>query len=224
MVSPGREAVSPRAAGAPAAADEHLKRELARELHDQVVQELTTMLIDLENFKHGPIDAQRTVRQVDSIQGSLRLTLGRMRNLLYGLRDEQAWELDFVPSLRVYAIGCRARIGLRVQVRVGRDWPARIRRRPAQHLARIVQEAITNSHRHGRATSVRVGLRVTERGVATLTVRDDGRGLPSEAAASGLGIVGMRERAVLLGGTLAVQGQPGGGVQVRLAFPARSLT
>ena len=72
------------------AADDRVKRELARELHDQVVQDLTAMLIDLENFKRGPFDSQSTVLQVDSVQGSLRTMLGRLRGMLYGLRGEDA--------------------------------------------------------------------------------------------------------------------------------------
>src|SRR5256885_7342518 len=81
--------------------DDRIKRELARELHDQVVQDLTAMLIDLENFKRGPFDSQATVLQVDSVQGGLRTMLGRLRGMLYGLRGEDAMEPDLAESLRI---------------------------------------------------------------------------------------------------------------------------
>src|ERR671931_317162 len=74
------------------AADERVRRELARELHDQVVQELTGTLIDLENFKRRPYDQRAVADQVDQVQSSLRRTLRELRQLLYDLRDEEAWQ------------------------------------------------------------------------------------------------------------------------------------
>src|SRR5215470_18027787 len=126
-------------------ADDRIKRELARELHDQVVQDLTAMLIDLENFKRGPFDSQATVDQVDSVQGGLRTMLGRLRGMLFNLRGEDAWEPDLAESLRIYAVRHHQRTGVRVLVRVARDWPDPIRRTTAQHLLRIVQEAVNNA-------------------------------------------------------------------------------
>jgi two-component system, NarL family, sensor histidine kinase UhpB len=204
-------------------ADEHVKRELARELHDQVVQDLTAMLIDLENFKRGPFDSQATVIQVDSVQGGLRTMLGRLRGMLYGLRGEDGWEPDFAESLRVFAVQYTQRSGVRVLVRVARDWPDPIRRTTAQHLQRIVHEAVGNARQHGGATSVRVNLRLSE-GFVRLTVQDDGRGISSEAGIGpGMGMLGMHERALLLGGTLSVDSPRGGGTTIRVVFPMAAL-
>src|SRR5215471_7688792 len=111
-----------------ASIDDGVKRELARELHDQVVQDLTAMLIDLENFKREPFDSQSTVEQVDSVQGGLRTMLGRLRGMLYGLRNEDAMEHHFADSLRVFAFEYTQQTGVRVLVRVSRDWPDPIRR------------------------------------------------------------------------------------------------
>jgi signal transduction histidine kinase len=209
------------------AADDRIKRELARELHDQVVQDMTAMLIDLENFKHGPFDLQSTVMQVDSVQGSLRAMLGRLRGMLYGLRGEDAWEYDFAETLRVFAVQYAARTGVQVPIRVSRDWPDPIRRTAAQHLSRIVQEAVNNARQHGGATTVRVSLRLTERGLARLTVQDDGHGLPDDddrLSHPGMGMLGMRERALLLGGTLRAESTSGRGTTVRAIFPQSALT
>src|SRR6195256_4885939 len=71
--------------------DDLVRRELARELHDQVVQELTATLIDLENFKRQPFDQKAVATQVDQVQGSLRRTLSELRLMLYDLRDEEEW-------------------------------------------------------------------------------------------------------------------------------------
>jgi two-component system sensor histidine kinase UhpB len=199
--------------------DDRIKRELARELHDQVVQDLTAMLIDLENFKRGPFDSQATVLQVDSVQGGLRTMLGRLRGMLYGLRGEDAWEHDLAETLRIFAVEYSHRTGARVLVRVARDWPDPIRRTTAQHILRVVQEAVHNARRHGGATSVRVSLRLTD-GFARVMIQDDGRGISSEDGANpGLGVLGMRERALLIGGTLSVDSARGRGATVRMLFP-----
>jgi len=210
-----------------AAADEHVKRELARELHDQVVQDMTAMLIDLENFKREPFDSQSTVLQVDSVQGSLRMMLGRLRGMLYGLRGEDTWEPDFADTLRVFAVQYSARTGAQVLIRVSRDWPEPIRRTASQHLARIIQESVNNARLHGGATSIRVSLRLIDQGFARVTIQDDGRGLPGDdegLARSGMGILGMKERALLLGGTLSVDGAAGRGTTVRVLLPLATLT
>jgi two-component system, NarL family, sensor histidine kinase UhpB len=204
--------------------DDRVKRELARELHDQVVQDLTAMLIDLENFKRGPFDSQSTVVQVDSVAGGLRTMLGRLRGMLYGLRDEDAWEPDLAENLRVFAVRHSQRTGVRVLVRVARDWPDPIRRTTAQHLQRIAQEAVNNACLHGRATSVRVSLRLIDGGFARVTVQDDGRGISTDdGMVPGMGMLGMRERAMLIGGTLSVECPRGGGTTVRVVFPQAAL-
>lgn len=204
--------------------DDRVKRELARELHDQVVQDLTAMLIDLENFKRGPFDSQSTVVQVDSVAGGLRTMLGRLRGMLYGLRDEDAWEQDFAENLRIFAVRCSQRTGVRVLVRVARDWPDPIRRTTAQHIQRIVQEAVNNACLHGRATSIRVTVRLIDGVFARVTVQDDGRGISTDdGTLPGMGMLGMRERAMLIGGTLSVESPRGGGTTIRVVFPRAAL-
>jgi signal transduction histidine kinase len=200
--------------------DREIRRELARELHDEVVQELTAMLVDLENFKRQPFDHQGAVRQFDSIQGSLRTMLGGLRRLLYGLREEAAEE-DFADTVRVFAVRLRQRTGIKVQVRVSRDWPDPIRRSAARHLYRIVQEATTNARLHGGASSVRICLKVVD-SEAIITVQDDGRGLGGDGMQDGMGLLGMHERALLLGGSLTVEGQERG-TCVRLVVPQSAL-
>ncbi|HZV52054.1 MAG TPA: ATP-binding protein [Candidatus Dormibacteraeota bacterium] len=202
-----------------------IKRELARELHDQVVQDLTTMLVELEVFKIGGIDRQATLQQIEAVQGSLRGVLGRLRGLLYGLRGEESWESGFVGSLRTFADQHRARTGTRVLVRASQGWPDPIRRPAAHHLRGIVQEATTNAQRHGAASSVWVTLGVDGPDLALVTIRDDGRGLAGDVLSRpGLGLLGMRERALLLGGRLAVRSRPARGTSVRVVVPRAALT
>lgn len=201
---------------------DRVRRELARELHDQVVQELTATLIDLENFKKRPYDEDLVAVQVDQVQGSLRRTLRELRELLYNLRDEEAWQLSFMTSLRELARAYAERWGMKINVSVDGDWPARIRSSAAKHLQRIILEAVNNARLHGGAASVWISL-LAESDQARITILDDGRGLDPHAVGSGMGMLGMRERAALLGGSITVESAPDQGTLVRLDFPSSSL-
>jgi signal transduction histidine kinase len=201
-----------------------VRRELARELHDQVVQELTSTLIDLENFKRRPYDAQSVAFQVDQVQGSLRRTLGELREMLYRLRDEETWQPTFTATLRDFATHYSERTGVRISVAVDGDWPLSIRSAAANQLQRIVHEAVNNARLHGGARSVRISL-TADADRARVTVLDDGRGLdPYYAEAAGLGILGMRERALLLGGSVTVERAAERGTLVRVDFPMAALS
>jgi signal transduction histidine kinase len=203
--------------------DEHVRHELARELHDQVVQELTATLVDLENFKRQPYDQQAVVDEVDQVQGSLRRALLELRQVLYDLRDEDAWQAGFMSSLQDFARRYDERRGVTVSVVADGDWPSRIRSVAAKHLQRIIHEAVTNAQQHGGARSVCVSL-LADAELARVTILDDGKGLdPDVAEGSGMGILGMRERTLLLGGSLTVERAPGRGTLVRVDFPRSAL-
>jgi signal transduction histidine kinase len=203
--------------------DDRVRRELARELHDQVVQELTATLIDLENFKRQPYDQTTVANQVDQVQGSLRRTLSELRLMLYDLRDEEEWQPGFMASLRDFAVRFDSRTGVQISVAVGGDWPASIRSPAAKQLERIIHEAVNNARLHGGARSIRLSL-LAEGDLARVTILDDGRGLdPDHGEDSGMGILGMRERALLLGGSITVERAPDQGTLVRIDFPRAAL-
>jgi two-component system sensor histidine kinase UhpB len=107
-----------------------------------------------------------------------------------------------------------------VRVPVARRLEEGMKVTPEEELViyRVAQEAMTNVARHAEATQVWLELRTAGDGLI-LTVGDDGRGLPDGAAASTQGIRGMRERAMLVGATLAVDNRPGGGTVVELSIP-----
>jgi signal transduction histidine kinase len=202
---------------------DHVRRELARELHDQVVQELTATLVDLENFKRQPYDEQAVVDEVDQVQGSLRRALQELRQLLSDLRDEEAWQVSFMSSLQDLARRCDERTGVSISVVADGDWPSRIRSAAAKHLQRIIHEAVNNACLHGGARSIWVSL-LAEAEQARVTILDDGQGLdPDLAEGFGMGILGMRERALLLGGSITVERAPERGTLVRVDFPRTML-
>jgi two-component system, NarL family, sensor histidine kinase UhpB len=201
-------------------AETEVKRKLARELHDSVAQILTLMVVDMENFKLDQAGQQHVVQKVDSLQESTREVLHNLRQVLYDLREEPSTESGFVTQVRALLTRFEQATGIRSKLKVSGEWPARLSSGTAHNLYRIVEEALNNVRMHSGAARVDVLLGARDDGVE-LTVRDDGRGLPPADGGrrQGMGMMGMRERAVLLGGELDVTSNGSGGTTVRAVFP-----
>lgn len=208
------------------AVEADVKHFIARELHDQVVQTLTTMLMDLESFKAEQSGRMSVQDEVSLLQDSVRGALNQIRTLLYDLRGHSFADTDFVESVRTSLVAVfEKRTGIRVTLSVASSWPTALSPRAAMNLYRAVQEALNNVRLHSGARSVHIGLEMSSEGEAIVTVADDGQGLEEERRAErpGLGLVGMRERAALLGGDLSIRSEPGRGTVVRLALPQEGL-
>ncbi|HKA50006.1 MAG TPA: sensor histidine kinase, partial [Candidatus Dormibacteraeota bacterium] len=186
-------------------AESKVKRRLARELHDSVAQILTLMVVDMENFKLDQAGQDHLVKRVDSLQESTREVLRKIRKVLYELREEPSTDSNFVQQVRTLLNGFEYSTGISSRLKVDTGWPARLSGATAYHLIRIVEEALNNVRLHSGAASVDVQLEAIDDGVS-LVVRDDGRGLlgTDGSRRPGMGVMGMRERAVLLGGELNV--------------------
>jgi len=200
--------------------ESEVKRKLARELHDSVAQILTLMVVDMENFKLDQAGQQQVIQKVDSLQESTREVLHNLRQVLYDLREEPSTESGFVGQVRTLLTRFERATGIRSKLGVSSEWPARLSAGTAHNLYRIVEEALNNVRMHSGAGHVDVLLGAHEEGVE-LTVRDDGRGLPHADGdrRQGMGMMGMRERAVLLGGELDVTSNGSGGTIVKAVFP-----
>jgi two-component system sensor histidine kinase UhpB len=200
--------------------ESEVKRELARELHDSVAQILTLMVVDMENFKLDQAGQHTVVQKVDSLQESTREVLHNLRQVLYDLREEPSTESGFVQQVRTLLMRFEGSTGIRSKLKVSSEWPARLSSGTAHNLYRIVEEALNNVRMHSGAARVDVLLGAVSGGVE-LTVRDDGHGLPAADGArrQGMGMMGMRERAVLLGGELDVTSNGRGGTTVKAVFP-----
>jgi two-component system sensor histidine kinase UhpB len=210
-------------------AAEPLGRLLARELHDSVAQTLSAMLLELENFRLEQHGRAGVLRQVDLLEQSTRKALADLRALLVELRSQQSSEEDLVRLVRH---GMLERQGRRRQVEFGLnvapDWPERIPAVAAMELYHIVAEAIDNGIRHSAAKRIEVSLGLGLGGqLAALTITDDGRGLPKHgdpSSGEGLGILGMRERAALLGGDVRLEDGPEGrGTSVQVTVPIAAV-
>jgi two-component system sensor histidine kinase UhpB len=183
------------------AAQEEERKRIARELHDEVGQVLTGVMLQLDDA-----DAREAVRQ----------SLDDVRRIARELRPETLDDLGLLSALRALS-NTAAHQGLRVerQLDIGD-----LRLRPEVELAvyRVAQESLTNVMRHADAKEVLVALQQVD-GSQRLVVRDDGRGLPAGDGQAGAGIAGMSERALHVGGRLTVASDPGAGTEVRMDIP-----
>jgi signal transduction histidine kinase len=204
---------------------DEIRRMLARELHDRVAQTLTTMLIELENFKVEQTGNQSALRQLGELQVSTRDVLTNLRRVLYDLRGESGIEEGFAEAVRLLLTRFEERTRVRVSLSVSKSWPSRLGSQAALNLYRIIEEALNNVRMHSDAGLVEVALGPLFGSQLAVSVKDDGRGAESAAGqrAPGMGVLGMQERAVILGGRLEVESTTGGGTTVRAIIPKEQL-
>ncbi len=210
--------------GAATSPDE-LRRLLARELHDRVAQTLTTMLIDLESFKLGQLGNQSALQEIAELQESTRDVLKNLRQVLIDLRGQTALEEDFAEEVRRLLARFKANTQLKVEFAVSSSWPSKIRSQAALDLYRIIEEALTNVRLHSGARSVEVVLGQAFDHQLSIEIKDDGRGTESVTGPRkpGMGLLGMRERALILGGRLELESDVGQGTTVRAILPHEQL-
>jgi signal transduction histidine kinase len=218
------ESASESAYGENTSSSDEIRRVLARELHDRVAQTLTTMLIELENFKVEQTGRQSALRQLGALQDSTRDVLTNLRRVLYDLRGETGIEEGFAEAVLALLARFEERTGVNVRLMVSPIWPSRLRSQASLNIYRIIEEALTNVRLHSGARLVEVALGGLG-GQLAVEVKDDGRGAESGAGdrVPGMGLLGMQERAVLLGGRLEVESVAGGGTTVRAILPKEQL-
>ena len=204
--------------------EREIRRMVARELHDRVAQTLTGMLVELENFKANEVEWADVIRQLDVVQGSTRQVLASLRQLLHDLRGEQGTGDNFVEALGTLIARFEQKTQIAAQLEVGPGWPNSLTPPASLNLYRIVEEALANVRMHSGARKVRVVLEPRSEKELVLDVNDDGRGLDMDVSRPvGLGTVGMKERALFLGGQLRIESVPDGGTRILAVFPKDQL-
>jgi two-component system, NarL family, sensor histidine kinase UhpB len=199
-------------------AREEERRRIARELHDELGQRLTALKIDLATLAaQAPLAADDA--RVAAMQAMLDDTLASVRRIASDLRPLMLDDLGLNAAIEWLARDASRRIGIPVHTRLPLVEPA-LDPRLATAIYRMVQEALTNVARHARARSVEVILQ-TQNTQIVLTVADDGIGLSDQALqrAGSFGLMGLRERAHILGGTIAIGARPGGGTRLTVRLP-----
>jgi two-component system, NarL family, sensor histidine kinase UhpB len=208
------EAERLRAGSAALRAQEQERARVARELHDEVNQSLTGLLLRLEAVREtAPPELEPEIARTKELANQAMrelLTLARQ------LRPTALDDLGLVAAVAGQVEGIK-RSGFAANLRVEGEF-ADLEDDVQLVVYRVAQEALTNATRHSGAERVDVGLLRSKAGVS-LEVADDGRGFAFEQSESGLGIGGMRERALLVGGDLTIESRPGHGTTVRLRIP-----
>ncbi|MFK4147040.1 HAMP domain-containing sensor histidine kinase [Streptomyces sp. NPDC004065] len=196
-------------------AQEAERRRIAQELHDEVGQSMTAVLLAL---KRAADEAREPLREeLHQAQEITRESLDDVRRLVRRLRPGVLEDLGLVSALTSLTSDFATHTGLEVRRRFGTDLPA-LEPETELVLYRVAQESLTNVARHADARRVEVALGRAD-GAVRLTVTDDGRGV--SAACEGAGIRGMRERALLVGAGLDIADAPGPGTgtRIRLTVP-----
>jgi two-component system, NarL family, sensor histidine kinase UhpB len=187
---------------------------IARELHDEVGQTLTGVMLQVEGLAAVIPDELR--EQLDELRETARDGTEEVRRIARRLRPEALEDLGLQSALSALA----ARVADQAQLDISRHLDSRLPLSQQQELVvyRVAQEALTNVARHAGAEHVELRLDRDDSN-AVLCVRDDRRGVQAVDLASSNGIRGMRERAMLIGARFAIQPRPERGTEVKLTIP-----
>ncbi len=202
-------------------AQEEERKSLSRELHDEIGQMLTGIRMVFINLEQ--LDSARKVDFKGQLAEGKELaesTILMVRNLALGLRPSMLDDLGLVPALEWQAREFSRRSGTPVELKTDGSLEG-VPEEISTCVYRIVQESLTNCARHSKAKTVRIDLHGSPTELS-LTVRDDGVGFDAQHVNSrGLGLVGIRERARELAGTVTVDSQPGKGTVLKAVIPLR---
>lgn len=203
---------------------EEERRHLAREIHDGPAQLLNSVVLRID-VCHRLIDQdpERLKHELGQLKELVRLSIQDVRKIIFDLRPMALDDLGLVPALRQYMKDYQARTGIETDFAFyGNDR----RYHPAFEVAlfRLCQEGLTNVAKHAGAARVWVTVETTGGREIKLSIKDDGVGFDPDqvqpgAGGSKFGLVGMRERAELLSGTMEIQSAPGRGTKLTFLFP-----
>ena len=201
------------------------RERLYRDVHDGPAQVLANAIFEVEYLERiaerAPAEVRQTLRtELSNLKGQFRGSLDSVRGMIYDLRPPELTELGLAEAMRNYASEWEARCGIKVSSELDlKDTGLS----PMAELAvyRVMQEGLQNVHKHAHASSVGIAWsRANDSWV--LHVTDDGMGFDLVKAArhkKSVGLLSMRERAELIGGTLQIQSTPGKGTAVTLLLP-----
>jgi signal transduction histidine kinase len=203
----------------------HVKQHLARELHDSVAQLLTGMIIEIEQFKTEQVGRMSVLAELETLQTSTRRVLSTLRTTMRTLREGPAEPIELADWLTNLLDQFNADTGIEATFEGTETWPSPLSTHAAINLCRIIEEGLRNVRFHSGARRLNVTLSCDAQ-VATVRLEDDGRGLMSigQEPWSGMGTLGMKERAALLGGLIEFHSKVGVGTTVVVHIPTEELT
>ena len=204
-------------------AQEEERKKISRELHDVIAQTLTGINVQLSALKKETIgNSQGLGQSITRTQRFVEQSVEIVHRFARELRPAVLDDLGLIPALHTFMKGFREQTGIRVTLaafaaveQVGSD--------ERTVLFRVAQEALNNVGRHAQATEAKVGIQKGE-GVICMTIQDDGKGFQMPSLAQGkrsirLGLLGMRERVEMVGGSIRLISAPGQGTTVEARIP-----
>src|SRR5213593_1511284 len=201
------------------------RERLYRDVHDGPAQVLANAIFEVEYLERiaerAPAEVRQTLKtELANLKSQFRGSLDSVRAMIYDLRPPELTELGLAEAMRNYASEWEARCGIKVSSRLDTTDTHLL---PMQELAvyRVMQEALQNVHKHAQASTVGIAWSLSNDNWV-LHVTDDGIGFDLVKAArhkKSVGLLSMRERAELIGGSLQIQSTPGKGTAVTLLLP-----
>jgi two-component system sensor histidine kinase UhpB len=203
-------------------AQEQERKRIARELHDETSQVLTSLLISLALLEETVTSEEGRQRVADT-RALAHQTLRAVRNLSIDLRPSALDDLGLLPALRWYIKEYQQKCAVEVEF-TAHGLKQRLPAEMETALYRVIQESLTNTAKHAHARHAWVSLS-EESGTIRARVRDDGQGFDAPAVLRtpwqdrGLGLAGMQERVMLLDGSIKIESQPDQGTSIEVAIP-----
>jgi len=199
------------------------RERIARELHDTLLQGVQGLILRFQAVADRVVGDEKAKDQLETALTEAQQVVVQARNQVHDLRDREGMDDLCVTVERLVAeTPFAGNVPVRILVE-GRPRP--LQPLVAAEVARIVREALLNIAHHAQATSAQIGIGFEARYLA-IRMRDDGVGIPEDVLAHGhkdghFGMIGMRERAERIGGTLTISSSPSGGAEVTLTLPAK---
>jgi len=199
---------------------EEERAHIAREIHDELGQVLTGIKMEV-GWLQKRLKEPALLEKCDSMARLIDSTVQTVRKIATGLRPEMLDDMGLIAAVAWQAKEFQKRTGIRCRTKLPPE--SKIDLEISTTAFRIFQEILTNVARHARATRVDIDLELTPEALR-LEVVDNGVGIPSSDlnGRKSLGLLGMRERALLFGGEVSIMGTPGQGTRVSVSIPIRS--
>ena len=203
-------------------AAEQERHRWARELHDQTLQDLAGLRLTFDALAEMD-DRSEMDPVIERARVRIRDAIAQLRHLVAELRPLSLDDLGVAAALRALAAQVTSSSTAAVSVDVNLPYESGADARPSPEVEeatyRVVQESLNNAVKHAEAQTIRVSVAQRDDNVV-IEVADDGIGFDPDARHEGFGLIGMRERLQLVGGTLRLEARPGGGTTVRAVIPA----
>ncbi len=203
---------------------EEERKHLAREIHDQAIQDLLSLNYELEEIEDQVTEGDISADDITEIRQSIRALVEDLRGICGDLRPPTIDSLGLEAALRSLAHSWSERTGIAVSVEIGADF-GRLPESLELSIFRIVQEGLSNIWKHADATAATVNLHASSPRLLLISIADNGRGIGETFSLSTIsqkghyGVLGISERVALLGGRLRFANQPTGGLLLQIEIP-----